>query len=107
MSRKIEFSKERAFQIVRGNDERYCRIENKWIDEKKGIDTIRVIVQDNETSRYYKTTYSTGRKWTTGDTFRPFDLEPPVFIEVKPKIVQTTVWEEIEDPEDVVIAQEK
>ena len=97
MSRKIEFSKERAFQIVRDNDERYRRVENKWIDEKKGIDTIQVIVQDNETGRYYKTVYDTGRKWTTGDVYRPFDRDKPIFIEVKPKIVQKTVWVEIEE----------
>jgi hypothetical protein len=107
MSRKIEFSKERAFQIVRGNDERYRRIENIWIDEKKGIDTIRVIVQDNETGLYYKTTYKTGRKWTTGDVFRPFDREPPVFIEVKPKIIQKTVWEETQEEKEEIRPQEE
>jgi len=33
---KIEFSVERAREIVAGKDERYNRIEHTWINEKKG-----------------------------------------------------------------------
>ena len=95
----IEFTIERARAIVRGNDARYLRVENKWINEKKGIDTIYAIVKDTETGRFYKTVYDYGRKWTTGKVVLPFDWDKPIFIEVKPKIVQKTVWEEIEEDE--------
>jgi len=53
-----------------------------------------------KTGIFYKTEYDYGRSWITGKVYLAYDYGEPVFTEVRPKIVQKTIWEEVGDDQD-------
>lgn len=86
----IKLSREQSREIVYDDSEDFTIVYDKLVDESRWSLIHEIVIQHNETKKFYKTCYSVGA--TEMQDERPFEYGDPKWVEVIPKEVTITVY---------------